>query len=275
MRRPVVPALLLVAIAAVPATRAQAPAVEALHRAFVGALRPALPFPEADANGMPRTGGASPVWTVRWPEAGEGPVEVLANPLNAENRERALAAEKAIQQAAMRSQRRSQGDYEQALRDFERTGRVSDIREISLDDAGVAGERYDADSHLILTVAPLDDALAFSIATAIPPEVVTDVAGPSTVVRVAANVYRAPGEAGAPPEDHYCAEQAWVVFGASGPAAIVRRDGVAQVDVTVPVAPARGGGSRGAVVSISGNPTLVEQALKDADWQVLRALFGG
>ena len=49
-------------------------------------------------------------------------VDVLANPLNPGNHERALKAEAEIQKAVMASQRQSQADYEQAVSDFERTG---------------------------------------------------------------------------------------------------------------------------------------------------------
>jgi len=275
MRQLVRRAALLGALAAALPAHAQPPSDEALHRAFVTALRPALPFPEAGADGTPLNGQTDPVWTVRWPDAGDARVEVLANPLNAGNRERALTVEKAIQQAAMKSQQRSQGDYEQALSDFQRTGRVSGIREISLDDDGLAGQRYDADSHLVLSVAPLDDDLSFSVATGVAPGVVTGVAGPAMVIRVPANVYKAPAESGEPPDEHYCAEQAWVVFGASGPPTIIRREDGPQVDVTVPVAGASAGPRRGLVVTMSGNPALVDQALRNADWLALRTVLGG
>lgn len=263
-------AALLAALAVAAPLRAQPAGDDALVRALVLALRPALPFPAAGPDGTPASGGAQPVWVVRWPEGGGGQVEVLANPLHPENRERALAAEEAIQKAAMRSQRRSQGDYEQALSDFARTGRVSNIREISLDDDGVAGERYDADSHLLVSVAPLDDDLSFSVATGIPPAVMNGVAGATMVIRVPANIYKAAAEAGAPAEEHYCAEQAWLVFGDAGVAVISPRADGPQVDVTVPVAAAPGGRA-GMVVSISGNAALVEQALRQADWPALRA----
>lgn len=262
-------AAFLAALAVAAPLRAHVGDDDTLVRALVLALRPALPFPEAGPDGTPASGGPRPVWVVRWPAGSDGQVEVLANPLNPENRKRALAAEEEIQEAAMRSQRRSQGDYEQALSDFERTGRVSGIREISLDDDGVAGERYDADSHLLVSVAPLDDDLSFSVATGIPPAEMDGVAGPATVIRVPANVYRAAAEAGAPAEEHYCAEQAWLVFGNTGEAAISPRADGPQVDVTVPVSTASGGRA-GAVVSISGNPALVEQALRQADWPAFR-----
>ncbi|MGE0464748.1 MAG: hypothetical protein AB7Q16_25560 [Vicinamibacterales bacterium] len=266
-------ATLLAALAAAAPLRAQPDEGDALVRALVSALRPALPFPEAGPDGIPATGGADPVWVVRWPEAGDGHVEVLANPLNAENRKRALAAEEEIQKAAMRSQRRSQGDYERALSDFERTGRVSGIREISLDDDGLAGERYDAESHLLVSVAPLDGDLSFSVATGVLPELVAGIAGPAAVIHVPANVFEMRAEPGEPAEEHYCSEQAWLVFGASGSATIAPRDHSPHVDVTVPVA-APPAGRRGVVVSLSGNPLLVDQALRRADWPALRAALG-
>lgn len=263
-------AILPAALTAAAPLLARPPEHAALHRALVSALRPALPFPEAGRDGTPASGGAQPLWVVRWPVTGDGEVEVVANPLNLENRKRALAAEQAIQAAAMRSQRRSQRDYEKAVSDFERTGRVSGIQEISLDDEGLAGEKYDADSHLLVSIAPLDDDLAFSVATGVVPAEVTGVDGPTTVIRVPANIYRTAPDAGAPAEEHYCAEQAWLVFGRSGPAAMAPRDNSPHVDVTVPVSRGPGAGG-GAVVSIRGNPALVEQVLRKADWPVLRA----
>lgn len=263
----------LAALAAGAPLHAQPGADEALGHALVSALRPALPFPDANADGTPAGGDVGPVWVVRWPDAGDGRVEVWSNPLNPENRKRALAVEAEIQEAAMRAQRRSQGDYEQALSDFERTGRVSGIREISLTDDGVAGERYDADSHLLVSVAPLDDDVSFSVATGVMPSVVSGVNGPATVIRVPAHVYAAPDGAAWPPGEHYRAEQAWLVFGEAGTATIVRRADGLHVDVTVPVETSPGRG--GALVEISGNPSLVEQALQKGDWSALRAVVGG
>jgi hypothetical protein len=71
MRQSVRRAALLVALAAALPAHAQPPSDGALHRAFVAALRPALPFPEAGADGTPLSGQAGPVWTVRWPDAGD------------------------------------------------------------------------------------------------------------------------------------------------------------------------------------------------------------
>ena len=87
------------------------------------ALARALPFPEARSDGTPPGSATDPVWIVRWPVEGNLRVDVLANPLNPGNHERALKAEAEIQRAVMASQRQSQADYEQAVSDFERTGK--------------------------------------------------------------------------------------------------------------------------------------------------------
>src|SRR5687768_6580872 len=118
---------------------AQSPAPAAISDAALSAglaksMRAALPFPPATAEGTPVGGDVNAVWTVRWPDGDEPRIEVLANPLNTGNRERALKAEQEIQKAAMNSQLRSQDDYERAVKEFERTGRAPTIREITLRD---------------------------------------------------------------------------------------------------------------------------------------------
>jgi hypothetical protein len=254
----------------------RAVAQQAEPAALSGALRPALaralPFPEAQPDGMPAGGVTEPLWIVRWPAAGDLRVDVLANPLNPGNHERALKAEAEIQRAAMASQRKSQADYEQALRDFQRTGTVGDIREISLRDDGVAGERYDAESQLTIRAAEFGDAHAFTVATSRLPEALPASGGPAVIVRVAANTYREPGTAGdSEIIIRFCAEQAWVYFGALTTPVITRRSDDSAA-VSVARAP---GASRGVVVSISGNVELVSRVLQQADWGSLKAHLGG
>ena len=176
-------------VAAVPEPPWQATPGPPTIAAVVSALRPALPYPSAQADGLPEDGNTDVAWSVRWPRPGETRIEVLANPLHAANRARALEAERQIQAAARRAQERSQGDYERALRDFARTGRTDDIREISLRDDGVAGERYDAESQLT------------------------------------AHVYEAAGPDGLPGEPRYAAEQAWVVLGVAEAPEVTPVDG--------------------------------------------------
>src|SRR6188472_4443461 len=98
--------LILAPVSASEARQTGAP----LRDALVAALTPALPYPEATDDGTPKGGDTAPAWTVRWPDDDRAIVEVVANPLNAENHARALKAESAIQKAAMQSQQRSQAD---------------------------------------------------------------------------------------------------------------------------------------------------------------------
>jgi hypothetical protein len=245
----------------------------ALDVALRAALAPALPFPEAQPDGTPAGGQADPAWTVRWPAAGELRVEVLANPLNAGNRTRALEAEQEIQKAAMQSQRRSQADYEKAVTDFQQTGRVSEIREISLRDDGVAGERYDADSQLTITAETFDAVHETVVFTSTLPEVLPASGGPAAIVRVASNVYRDAAIGDEPGLARYCPEQAWVFFGAVEAPAVRRQD-----DGAVALSVTRGTGGvagRGLVLWITGNAGLVDRVLQDADWSRLRARAGG
>ena len=260
-----------VLVASVATGPAQSLDTSALRAALEAALAPALPYPPARADGTPERGGPEVVWAVNWAEADEPHVEVLANPLNEENRQRALAAEQAIQKAAMQSQRQSQADYERALTDFQRTGRTSEIREITLRDDGVAGERYDAESQLTVSAEIIEEPRAFAVASGTPPEVGPDVAGATAVVRVRANSYTEEGP-GMAETLRYCPEQAWVVIG--GLTATVRREPEGQA-FAVSVSSAEGPGGRGAVIWIRGNPGLVEQVLSRADWPGLRARFGG
>ncbi len=182
----------VLALAAVSAAEARQSAT--LRDALVAALRPALPFPEASDDGTPSGGDPGPVWTVHWPAEDSSVVEVLANPLNVENHARALKADAAIQKAAMQSQQRSQADYDKAVSDFQKTGRVSEIREISLRDDGPAGERYDAESQLTIDARVVDLPQRLTVGTGRLPEAFPGSAA-AAIIRVAANEYQAPGEA--------------------------------------------------------------------------------
>ena len=265
------PALLTAAVLVAMVATAPAQSLDdsKLRVALAEALGPALPFPPARADGTPEAGGAEPVWTVRWAEDPEPRVEVLANPFNEDNRERALVAEQAIQKAAMQAQRQSQTDYERALTDFQRTGRTSEIREISLRDDGVAGERYDAESQLTVTAEVIDASRTFTVAGAAP-HILAAAPGTSAVVRVPANTYVEDGPEGTPGTPRYGPEQAWVLVGGLEPR--VRSDlPRPSSDVTVSVPP----GAAGVLVWIRGNADLVEKVVTEGQWSALLARIGG
>jgi hypothetical protein len=269
MRRPALPLLLVVAATGLAAAQQIEPS--AISDALRPALAPALPFPETQPDGTAPGGAPEPIWTVTWPKAGDLLVNVVANPENPGNRQRALKAEEEIQKAAMASQRRSLADYEQALSDFQRTGKVGSIREISLSDDGVAGERFDAESQLTIRAELFDGTHAFTVATSRMPQALPASGGPAFIIRVAANTYRDAGTPDAPGQARFCPEQAWVFVGALRPADITRADETkAGISVGTAVQ-----ASRGLVVSMSGNVELVDRVLRQADWSLLRARLGG
>ena len=239
--------------------------------AVVSALRPALPYPPAQADGLPEDGNTDVVWSVRWPRPGGTRIEVLANPLHDANREHALEAERQIQAAARRAQQRSQGDYERALRDFARSGRTDDIREISLRDDGVAGERYDAESQLTVEVTEVGAPITFAVPGDRPPVAAgTRPPGVAALLRLAAHVYEEAGPDGLPGEPRYAAEQAWVVLGMAEAPEVTPVDGGGSA-VTIQGR----GGSPAVVVRLSGNRELVEQVVSRADWAGLARAIAG
>lgn len=241
----------------------------AVSDALKGAVARALPFPEAQSDGTPPGGNTEPVWLVRWPAGDEPRVDVLANPLNPGNHDRALKAEAEIQKAVMASQRVSQGDYEQAVSDFQRTGKVGGIREVSLNDEGVVGERYDAESQLTIRAQVFDGTHTVTIGTSRRPEVVPAVAG-AAVVRVTANTYQEAATADTPSLTRFCPEQVWIFFGVTAPPPIASTDAAATISAAH--APEAG---RAVVVSISGNAELVNRVLQQSDWAAFRARIAG
>ncbi|MCC7124279.1 MAG: hypothetical protein IT178_05485 [Acidobacteria bacterium] len=261
MRRAWSFALLALLITA-PAVQAQ-PAVDdtTLRRLLREALTPALPFPEANDEGTPRSGPAEDaVWTVRWPEDGTR-VEVVANPLHPGNHEKALKAEEEIQRAVMESQRTSLGDYERAAGDFARTGRIgADVREVSLSDEGIAGERYDAESQVTIEAERRRGPYTAEVGTAVLP-VVQDTPGlRAPLVRVSAHEYGSP--------QRYAAEQAWVFVGvAQAPTAQRLSGDRASVAVTLPEA------QQWVLISVRGNAPLVRRIVADAQWSVFVTLI--
>jgi hypothetical protein len=234
-------------------------------------LAPALPYPRAREDGTPENGDTSALWTVIWPLDAEARVEVVANPLNLENQKRAAAAEAQIQGAAMRSQQRSQGDYERAVAQFARGDRPGPVREVSLDDDGVAGERFDADARLLIEVVVDPAGTVFSVASSVEPRVDPAVRGAVAVV-VPANTYTEPGVNGELSRTRFAAAQARVYVGGVSPPVVRKRGDADRYDVTVPLASGDTVGHRVAV-TLSGNSTLVDQVLERADWARLQALL--
>lgn len=243
---------------------------DALRTLVREVLAPALPYPAAREDGTPADGDPRTRWSVLWPGAGHDiRIEVVANPLNAEYQAEAARAEQQIQASAMRAQRQSQDDYERALAEFARGGSPSPIREVSLDDEGVAGERFDAESRLLVIVETGPDAADDVVETSVAPIVDARVEG-AIVIRVPANVYARPVAPGEAESVHFAPAQARLAFGGFGPPEIRPVDGRDAFDVSIP----RQGEGRHVVVSLSGNATLLQDVLERADWSLIRALVG-
>ncbi len=260
-----------------PSRQVAAPPERAVAAALVAALRPLLPFPDAREDGTPSDGSTAAVWTVRWPGVDETRVEVMANPLNAENRRRALDAERQIQAAAMRAQERSQADYERALRDFARTGRTDAIREISLRDDGVAGDRYDAESQLTIEVMAVEGAMHLPVEGRLSPEVAREAPGPGvTLMRVPAHVYDEAGPDDPMPFPRYAPEQAWLVMGAATASATAPfADIIDSVDTPGPalIVEQTDGSNAAVIVVLVGNGELLERMVETADWNAVAAVL--
>lgn len=241
-----------------------------VRQALVDALTPALPYPRAGSDGIPESGDAGPAWSVHWPDEGDEPrVEVMANPLNACTQARAATAEKQAQAAVMRAQRKSQRDYERALEEFARDRRVSPVREVTLEDEGVAGERFDAESQLLVTLETGSATATVTILSSVAPTAGASV-DRGLVIRVAPNTYREQGSSADSPSLRFAPASARIYFGAVAPPVIRRVDGADRFEVAVPAPVAS---ARSAVVVVSGNEALLADVLERADWTKILALL--
>lgn len=233
------------------------PRVEVL----VAAMRPALPFPSADAAGeLPAEGGADAKWFVVWPEPeSENRITVKANPLHPETQRAGLDAMGRIQDAIVVAERKAQASYERAVAEVKRTGKPTDVAGISLDDEGVAGERIDAD--LELSIELQSAAASFESASSESPTVVPGANGVTWILRTTPNVYRQ--GSGADVREHFRPAEARVYFGAVSRPVVSRRGDQHLYLVTVTPAP-------GAfVVVLRGNQELLARVLATADWTQL------
>ena len=134
------------------------------------AVAPALPFPESDEEGsLPKDGKAADAWMVRPHAAGDRSIEVIANPLNLGNQQRATRAMAQIQASLESAQRRSEAQYERAVAEAKRTGRSQDVDGVTLSDEGLAGARIDAEAHVTIDVEFNQPAYSFAVASSIAP----------------------------------------------------------------------------------------------------------
>ena len=135
---------------------------------IVGAVRaamaPALPFPNSDEDGaVPANGNAEALWMVRPLQPGDRSIEVIANPLNQANQQRATRAMAEIEDNIQAAQRRAALQYDRAVSEAKRTGRSQEVDGVTLSDEGVAGAKIDAESHVTIDVAVNETSFKFEM----------------------------------------------------------------------------------------------------------------
>lgn len=232
--------------------------VSAHVETLVAALRPALPFPAATADGAePVEGGAQSRWFVVWPSDLEDTrIIVKANPFHPDVQKLGAIAEVPIQQAVARAERKAQAAYERALAELKRTGKATDFDVISLDDEGIAGERIDAE--LELTIELQTTVQSFDILSSDAPVVSAGTNGAAWVVSIPPNTYRE--STGTDTREHFRSAESRLYFGALSRPSVNRRGDGPRFAVSVPLA------SGAFAVVLRGNEELLKRVLATADW---------
>lgn len=225
--------------------------------ALIDAVKPALPFPAADASGtVPESGGEEPRWFVIWPA---GPEEtqiiVRANPLHPETQKLVAGAEGAIQRAVALAERKAQAAYDRALEEIGRTGKTADLDGISLEDEGAAGQRLDAELELGIDVTPIR---SYEVGSSVAPEVTAGPSGVTWQIVVPPNTYQ--DKTDADRRDRFAASETRLVFGAIPTPAVSRLGDRPRFAVTLTSAP------DAFVIVLRGHDTLLKQVVARADW---------
>jgi hypothetical protein len=235
---------------------ASLPRVEVL----IAALRPALPFPAATADGeLPADNSAQSKWFVLWPtEPDATQVVVKANPLHPETQRAGAEAMDRINAAVAAAERKAQAAYDKALEELRRSGTGATIDAITLDDEGVAGERIDAELEMTIDLQP---AVSYEIATSEAPAVTAATHGAVWRVHVPANVYRR--TSGTDLREHFRPAETRLYFGAL-PRPEVGRKG------NEPLFGVKLADTAGAfAVVLRGNDGLIRHVVANVDWSTL------
>lgn len=226
--------------------------------ALVAALRPALPFPAAAADGeMPADGGSQFQWFVIWPSTPTSArITVKANPLHPDTQSAGAEAMERIQEAVVAAERKAQAAYDRALAELKKTGKAGVLDGISLDDEGVAGERIDAEFEL--TIDLQSDPQTFTLASSAAPVVTPGPQGVSWMVRVAPNTYRE--QSGTHSIEHFRAAESRLYFGPMARPSVAQRGDDSSFTVTMAADPAA------FAVILRGNDELQNRVLSSVDW---------
>lgn len=230
------------------------------------AVTPALPYPESDeAGSLPKDGKAAEAWMVRPPAAGDRSIEVIANPLNLANQQRATRAMAQIQASLESAQRRSEAQYERAVAEAKRTGRSQDVDGVTLSDEGLAGARIDAEDHVTIDVEFNQPAYSFAVASSIAPARSRTITIPgAAVITVPPNVYRQ--KSASSTDDRFCPAETVVFFGAVQAPEIDERSNNAFTVTAAAASAASAAAVQSVVLRLRGNDTLIAQIVRGSDW---------
>lgn len=246
---------LVVLLAALAITTQPAPPVAGL----IAAVRPALPFPEANADGdLPADENVAAKWFVVWPAAADARIIVRANPLHPEVQQASAAAMAEINAVVAAAERRAQASYEQALERLRKTGKAGELESVSLDDEGVAGDRIDAELEVTIALVP---AASVELTTARTP-VVRPGAHGAWVVTIPAHTYRE--MAGNESHERFRRAETRIYLDLTAPPALVPQADRPAVRLTV--APS----ATSVAVAMTGNAELIAAIAGTADWTELR-----
>jgi hypothetical protein len=239
--------------------------------AVQSAMKSALPYPDTDRSGaVPADGKTEPLWMVRRPEPDEQAIEVIANPLNDVNQQRAARAMAQIQNNIESAQRKAAAQYERAVAEAKRTGKSQEVDGVTLSDEGVAGAKIDADSHVVIDVAFNQPSYTFTVSSAVQPAASTQVSipGAAAVIAVPANTYRdARLEA-----DRYAEAETLVFLGRIAAPEVQKRADHAY-EVMASVTPTPGASIATLVLHFRGNELLIADLLRKTDWPALLELI--
>jgi hypothetical protein len=235
-----------------------------LMATVLAAMKPALPFPNSDADGaLPVGGNTEALWMVRPLQPGDRTIEVIANPLNEVNQVRAARAMAQIENNIQAAQRRAALQYDRAVSEAKRTGRSQDVDGVTLADEGVAGAKIDAESHVTVDVAANEPSFKFTMDSSTQPAVssVTVIPG-AVVMAMPSNTFKDSGTN----IERYAEAQTFVFLGrAVVPEVQKRADHQFEVFAAAT--------SPALVIRLRGNEVLIADLLRKTDWNALLELM--
>jgi hypothetical protein len=238
------------------------------------AITPALAFPATDASGaVPVNNNTEALWMVRWPDAGEQVIEVIANPLNEVNQLRATRAMAQIQVNIEAAQRRAALQYDRAVAEAKRTGRSQDVDGVTLSDEGTAGAKIDAESHVVIDVQFNQPAYRREVESGVQPnpslQMQGVIPGAVEVVTLPSNIYRDQ----ATNFERFCEAETVVYLGRVSKPEIKKRDDSRVFEMTAATTPAEGAAIASMVVRFRGNEVLMADILRKTSWDKLLELL--